>query len=105
MNALSNDTYIDDLIRELDIADPTETCLGTWNGPDGEVRLAMIHETGHVYAVAEEAEEESDPALLFRLPVETMGVEAAIKAVEQHLELVQAGRAFKDGVLVEDSAA
>jgi len=87
MHALSNDKHIDDLIRELDIVDPAETCLGSWNGPEGEMRLAMIHETGHVYAVPEEAEEESDPALLFRLPVETMGVEAAIEAVERHLEM------------------
>ena len=86
MNALATETYIDDLIRELDIADPTETCLGTWNGPEGAIRLRMIHETGHVYAVSEEAAGENDPALLFRLPVERMGVEAAIQAVEQHLE-------------------
>ena len=86
MHALGNDTYIDDLIRELEIVDPTETCLGTWNGPEGEMRLAIIHETGHVYAIPEEGESESDPALLFRLPVEKMGVEAAILAVERHFE-------------------
>ena len=40
-----------------------------------------------MYAV-DEGEDESDPSLLFRLPVETMGVEAAIEAVERHLELV-----------------
>ncbi len=79
-------TTIEDLIRELKIEDPTETRVGTWGGPDGEMRVAIIHETGHVYAVADESEKESDPALLFRLPVEKIGVEAAILAVEKHLE-------------------
>ena len=79
-------TTIEDLIRELKIEDPTETRVGTWDGPDGEMRVAIIHETGHVYAVADESEKESDPALLFRLPVEKIGVEAAILVVEEHLE-------------------
>jgi hypothetical protein len=48
MNASAIETHIDDLIRELKIIDPTETCLGTWNSPEGEMRLAIIHETGHV---------------------------------------------------------
>ena len=79
-------TSIENLIRELKISDPTETPVGTWDGPEGEMRVAIIHETGHVYAVANESEKESDPALLFRLPVEKIGVAAAIAAVERHLE-------------------
>ena len=79
-------TSIEDLIRELEIADPTETSVGTWDGPEGEMRVSIIHETGHVYAVSEGDEAEMDPALLFRLPVEKIGVEAAIQAVERHLE-------------------
>ena len=86
MTALTKDTAIEDLIRELDIADPTETSVGMWDSPEGEMRVAIIHETGHVYAVPERYEERMDPALLFRLPVEKMGVEAAIQAVERHLE-------------------
>ena len=86
MTALTKDTAIEDLIRELDIADPTETSVGMWDSPEGEMRVAIIHETGHVYAVPERYEERTDPALLFRLPVEKMGVEAAIQAVERHLE-------------------
>ena len=78
-------TFIENLIRELEISDPTETCVGTWDGPEGEMRVAIIHETGHVYAVSEE-EVSNDPALLFRLPVEKIGVAAAIEAVERHLE-------------------
>ena len=83
-------TSIENLIRELKISDPTETCVGTWDGPEGEMRIAIIHETGHVYAVSEE-EETNDPALLFRLPVEKIGVAAAIEAVETHLEQVPGG--------------
>ena len=86
MTALAKDTAIEDLIRELDIADPTETSVGMWDSPEGEMRVAIIHETGHVYAIPERYEEGTDPALLFRLPVEKMGVEAAIEAVERHLE-------------------
>ena len=86
MTALTIDTAIEDLIRELEIADPTETNVGTWVGPEGEMRVAIIHETGHVYAIAGKNEEGTDPALLFRLPVEKIGVEAAIQAVERHLE-------------------
>lgn len=80
-------TSIENLIRELKISDPTETCVGTWDGPEGEMRVAIIHETGHVYAVSEE-EVTNDPALLFRLPVEKIGVAAAIETVERHLEQV-----------------
>ena len=87
MTALAKDTAIEDLIRELDIADPAETSVGTWDSPEGEMRIAIIHETGHVYAVPERYEAGTDPALLFRLPVEKMGVEAAIQAVEKHLDL------------------
>ena len=86
MTALAKDTAIEDLIRELDIADPAETSVGMWDSPEGEMRVAIIHETGHVYAVPERYEAGTDPALLFRLPVEKMGVEAAIQAVERHLE-------------------
>ena len=80
-------TSIENLIRELKITDPTETCVGTWDGPEGETRVAIIHETGHVYAVSGE-DVTNDPALLFRLPVERIGVAAAIEAVETHLEQV-----------------
>ncbi len=83
-------TSIEKLIRELKIADPTETCVGTWDGSEGEMRVALIHETGHVYAVSED-EAANDPALLFRLPVEKIGVAAAIEAVERHLEQAQHG--------------
>ena len=86
MTGLTIDTAIEDLIRELKIADPTETSVGMWDSPEGEMRVAIIHETGHVYAAPERYEEGMDPALLFRLPVEKMGVEAAIQAVEKHLE-------------------
>ena len=86
MTTLRRDTAVGDLIRELEIADPTETSVGMWDSPEGEMRVAIIHETGHVYAIAGANEEEADPALLFRLPVEKMGVEAAIQAVEKHLE-------------------
>ena len=80
-------TSIENLIRELKISDPTETRVGTWNGPEGDMRIAIIHETGHVYAVSED-EVTNDPELLFRLPVERIGVAAAIEAVESHLEQV-----------------
>ena len=86
MTTTRRDTAIEVLKRELEITDPTETRVGTWNSSEGEVRVAIIHETGHVYTVSGEEEEEGDPALLFRLPVERMGVEAAIIAVERHLE-------------------
>ena len=86
MTALTKDTAIEDLIRELEIADPTETSVGMWSGAEGEMRVAIIHETGHVYAVSGSDEAGTDPALLFRLPVERMGVKAAIQAVERHME-------------------
>lgn len=86
MTALTKDTAIEGLIRELEIADATETSVGMWDSPEGEMRVAIIHETGHVYAVSGSDEAGTDPALLFRLPVESMGVEAAIQAVEKHLE-------------------
>ncbi len=88
MNKSGIKTTIDHFFRELQISDPTETSVGTWNRPEGEMRVAIIHETGHVYAVAEEERDESHPELLFRLPVEKMGVEAAIHAVEKHLSSV-----------------
>ena len=84
-------TSIENLIRELKISDPTETCVGTWDGPCGEMRVAVIHETGHVYAVSEDEDVANDPALLFRLPVEKIGVAGAIEAVERHLEKVHPG--------------
>ena len=90
MTALTIDAAIEDLIRELEISDPTETSVGMWDSPEGEMRVAIIHETGHVYAVPERYEEGTDPALLFRLPVEKIGVEAAIQAVEKRLEQDQA---------------
>ena len=86
MTALAKGTAIEDLIRELAIEDPTETSVGTWSGAEGEKRVAIIHETGHVYAVSGSDEAGTDPALLFRLPVERMGVKAAIQAVERHME-------------------
>ncbi len=89
MNTLRRAINIEDLIRELEIIDPTETSVGTWSSPEGEMRVAIIHESGHVYATPGDNEDERDPALLFRLPVEKMGVEAAIQAVERHLESVR----------------
>ena len=89
MTALRSNTTIEDLLRDLEISDPTETNVGTWEGPAGGMKVAIIHETGHVYAIPKEVmedEEERDAALLFRLPVERMGVQAAIQAVERHLE-------------------
>ena len=86
MTTTRRDTTVEELKRELEITDPTETRVGTWDGPEGEMRVAIIHETGHVYAVSGGEQEESDPALLFRLPVESMGVEAAVQAVEKHFE-------------------
>ena len=87
MTTLKRDTSVENLIRELDISDPTETSIGTWDSPEGEMRVAIFHETGHVYAIAEvDLAANKDPALLFRLPVEKMGVEAAIQAVERYLE-------------------
>ena len=85
MTTLRRETTIEDLIRELEITDPTETSVGSWDGPGGEMRVAIIHETGHVYAIPGEDEGERDAELLFRLPVEKIGVEAAIEAVEKHL--------------------
>ena len=79
-------TPVEDLILELEIADPTETRVGKLDSPEGETLVAIIHETGHVYAVSAEEEDSRDPALLFRLPVERIGVEAAIQAVERHLQ-------------------
>ena len=86
MTTTRRDTTVGSLKRDLEITDPTETSVGTWDSPDGEMRVAIIHETGHVYAVASEEQEESDPALLFRLPVERMGVEEAILAVGKYFE-------------------
>ena len=85
MIASGREAAIEDLIRELEIADPTETGLGTWDRPDGEMRVSMFHETGHVYAVPDDVTEERDAELLFRLPVEKIGIDAAIKAVEGYL--------------------
>ena len=88
MNKRGIKTNTEHLFRELHISDPTETDVGKWSSPDGEMRVAIIHETGHVYAVPHENRNEGDPSLLFRLPVEKMGVEAAIRAVEKYLESV-----------------
>ncbi len=84
-------TTIEDILGELEISDPTETSVGTWDGPDGEMRVVIIHETGHVYAIPWksmelEGMEQQGAALLFRLPVEKIGVEAAIWAMEKRLE-------------------
>ena len=86
MTTLRRETTIQDLLRDLEISDPTETSVGVWDRPEGEMRVAIIHETGHVYASPGDDEEERDAKLLFRLPVERIGVEAAIQAVERHLE-------------------
>ena len=85
MIALRRESSINELIRELAITDATETSVGTWHSPDGDMTVNIIHQTGHVYAVPGE-EDEMNPALLFRLPVENMGIEAAIQAVEAHLQ-------------------
>ena len=85
MIALRRVSAIEDLIRELEIADATETSVGTWDSPDGEMRVSMFHETGHVYAVPQDDEEDVEADLLFRLPVERIGIEAAIRAVEGYL--------------------
>ncbi len=85
MIALGRAATIEELIRELEIADPTETSVGKWDSPAGEKRVSIFHETGHVYAVPEGGLEEKDAELLFRLPVEKIGVEAAIQAVEGYL--------------------
>ena len=87
MTTLKREASVENLIRELQIGDPTETSVGTWDSPEGEMRVSMFHETGHVYAVADTGETANkDPSLLFRLPVETMGVDAAIEAVVRYLE-------------------
>ena len=86
MSTTRGETTIEHLIRELEISDTTETSVGTWDSPDGAMRVAIIHQTGHVYASPGEDEAERDAELLFRLPVEKMGVEAAIQAVEKYLE-------------------
>lgn len=89
MTTLNREASVEVLKRELQICDPAETRVGTWDSPNGEMRVAIIHETGHVYAVSDTGETANkDPALLFRLPVETMGVDAAIQAVERYLESV-----------------
>ena len=85
MIALGRAATIVELIRDLEIADPTETSLGKWDSPEGEMRVSIFHETGHVYAVPEDGIEEKAAELLFRLPVEKIGVEAAIQAVEGYL--------------------
>ena len=85
MNKSGIKTNREEFFRELQISDPSETSVGTWDRPEGEMRVAIIHETGHVYAVSREERDEGHPELLFRLPVERMGVEAAIQAVEKHL--------------------
>ncbi|CAI8015526.1 hypothetical protein GBAR_LOCUS9607 [Geodia barretti] len=89
MNTLRIALTIEDLIRELEIIDPTETSVGTWSTPEGDMRVSIIHESGHVYAIPGDDEEDGDPSLLFRLPVERMGIEAAIQAVEKHLGSVR----------------
>ncbi len=86
MNARTRQAGIERLIEELEIIDPTETSVGTLNRSGERLGVAIIHETGHVYAIPKGSGAEHDPELLFRIPVETMGVEAAIKAVERNLE-------------------
>lgn len=83
--ALHRTKGIEALIRDLHIADSTQSSVGTWDSPEGEKRVSIFHETGHVYAVPYEFGE-SGPELLFRLPVERIGVDAAIQAVEQYFE-------------------
>ena len=61
MNALKWETAVEELLRDLEIVDPAETSVGTWNGPEGEMRVAIIHETGHVYAVPGKDEEGGGP--------------------------------------------
>ena len=89
MNTLRIEATVSDLLTELEITDPTETSVGAWNSPGGEVRVAIIHETGHVYAVPEMDQAEGEAELLFRLPVEKIGVDAAVDAVERYLGSTQ----------------
>ena len=74
---------VEELLRDLQVHNPTETKVGNWNGPDGEVEVVFIHETGHVYL--EPARAGGEPMLLFRLPVEALGVEGAIAVLEKQL--------------------
>ena len=79
------ETPIEIMLRELEVTNPEETATGTWPSPRGPVRVSLIHQTGHVYSTPA-AGPAQEPAVLYRLPVEEIGLEACIKAVDSLLQ-------------------
>ena len=75
MNAIANQSGIVRMLREIGVTHPEETVLGTIFRDGKPVEVALIHQTGHLYA----RDGEGGSTLLARLKVEEKGLEACIE--------------------------
>ena len=75
MNAVANQSGIAHMLREIGVTHAEETVLGTIVRDGKSVEVALIHQTGHLYA----RDGEGGGTLLARLKVEEKGLEACIE--------------------------
>ena len=75
MNAVANQPGIARMLREIGVTRPEETALGTIVRDGKPAEVALIHQTGHLYA----RDGEGGSTLLARLKVEEKGLEACIE--------------------------
>ena len=75
MNAIANQSGIARMLQEIGVLHPEETLLGTIVRDGKSAEVALIHQTGHLYA----RDGEGGSTLLARLKVEEKGLEACIE--------------------------
>ena len=75
MNAVANQSGIARMLQEIGVTHPEETMLGTIVRDGKPVEVALIHQTGHLYA----RDGEGGSTLLARLKVEEKGLETCIE--------------------------
>ena len=71
------------LLQELGVTDGEETEIAIRSEDGGDLRVAMIHQTGHVYSETAGGEA-GRTTVLARLQVEKMGVAACLEAAQAH---------------------
>ena len=75
MNAVTNQSGIARMLQEIGVSHPEETLLGTIIRDGKPAEVALIHQTGHLYARSGEG----GCTLLARLKVEEKGLEVCIE--------------------------
>lgn len=75
MNGVTNQSGIARMLQEIGVTHSEETVLGTIVRDGKQAKVALIHQTGHLYA----RDGEGGSTLLARLKVEEKGLETCIK--------------------------